>query len=89
MGDAEDKSTVDGVDHARRPGPRRALGDGGMASRCGRTNPQRPAVRFDHAAHVSTRQYARLVDEWVTGIGLRHEYYGTHSLRRTKASLIY
>jgi site-specific recombinase XerC len=29
------------------------------------------------------------VDEWVTGIGLRCEDYGTHSLRRTKASIIY
>jgi integrase len=45
--------------------------------------------RINHAAHISTRQYARLVDEWVTGIGLRLEDYGTHSLRRTKASLIY
>jgi integrase len=45
--------------------------------------------RTDHAAHISTRQYARLVDEWVTGIGLRREDYGTHSLRRTKASIIY
>jgi site-specific recombinase XerC len=45
--------------------------------------------RVDHAAHVSTRQYARLVDEWVTGIVLRREDYGTHSLRRTKASIIY
>jgi integrase len=45
--------------------------------------------RTDHAAHISTRQYARLVHEWVTGIGLRREDYGTHSLRRTKASLIY
>ena len=45
--------------------------------------------RIDHEAHISTRQYARLVDEWVTGIGLRAEDYGTHSLRRTKASLIY
>ena len=44
--------------------------------------------RMDHAAHISTRQYARLVDEWVTGIGLRRADYGTHSLRRTKASLI-
>jgi integrase len=43
----------------------------------------------DHAAQISTRQYARLVDEWVTGIGLRGEGYGTHSLRRTKASIIY
>lgn len=45
--------------------------------------------RIDHADHVSTRQYARLVDEWVTGIGLPRQDYGTHSLRRTKASIIY
>jgi integrase len=45
--------------------------------------------RVDHADHVSTRQYARLVDEWVTGIGLLRQDYGTHSLRRTKASIIY
>jgi site-specific recombinase XerC len=45
--------------------------------------------RVDHADHLSTRQYARLVDEWVTAIGLRREDYGTHSLRRTKASIIY
>jgi hypothetical protein len=38
---------------------------------------------------MSTRQYARLVDEWVTAIGLRPEEYGTHSLRRTQASMIY
>ena len=45
--------------------------------------------RVDHSNHMSTRQYARLVDEWVTAIGLRPEEYGTHSLRRTKASMIY
>jgi site-specific recombinase XerC len=45
--------------------------------------------RIDHTTHLSTRQYARLVDEWVTAIGLRKEDYGTHSLRRTKASIIY
>lgn len=45
--------------------------------------------RIDHSSHLSTRQYARLVDEWVTAIGLRKEDYGTHSLRRTKASIIY
>ncbi|RUU32415.1 tyrosine-type recombinase/integrase [Mesorhizobium sp. M6A.T.Ce.TU.016.01.1.1] len=45
--------------------------------------------RVDHAHHMSTRQYARLVDEWVRAIGLRPEEYGTHSLRRTKASMIY
>lgn len=45
--------------------------------------------RVDHAKHMSTRQYARLVDEWVTAIGLRSAEYGTHSLRRTKAAMIY
>ena len=45
--------------------------------------------RTDHADHLSTRQYARLVDEWVAGIGLHCEDYGTHSLRRTKAAQIY
>jgi len=45
--------------------------------------------RSNHARHISTRQYARLVGEWVTSIGLRHEEYGTHSLRRTKAAVIY
>lgn len=45
--------------------------------------------RADHTAHNSTRQYARLVDGRVTGVGLRPGDYGTHSLRRTRASLIY
>lgn len=45
--------------------------------------------RVDHSHHMSTRQYARLVDEWVAAIGLRSSDYGTHSLRRTKAAMIY
>ncbi len=45
--------------------------------------------RIDHSDHFSTRQCPRLVDEWVTAIGLRREDYGTHSLRRTKAAMIY
>lgn len=45
--------------------------------------------RVDHAGHLSTRQYARLVDEWLTAIGLRRAEYGTRSMRRTKASMIY
>lgn len=45
--------------------------------------------RIDPAENLSTRQYARLIDEWVTAIGLRREDYGTHSLRRTKAAMIY
>jgi len=39
--------------------------------------------------HLSTRQYARIVNGWVSEIGLDSSAYGTHSLRRTKPSLIY
>jgi integrase len=45
--------------------------------------------RIDHTGHISTRQYARLVDEWVAAIGLDPALFGSHSIRRTKASLIY
>lgn len=38
---------------------------------------------------LTTRQYARLVQEWVASIGLYPAKFGTHSLRRTKAVLIY
>jgi integrase len=38
---------------------------------------------------LTTRQYARLVGEWISGIGLERLKFGTHSLRRTKATLIY
>ena len=38
---------------------------------------------------MTTRQYARLVSEWIASIGLDARLYGTHSLRRTKATLIY
>ena len=45
--------------------------------------------RFHESPHLSTRQYARLVRDWVIMIGLEPSSYGTHSLRRTKAALIY
>jgi integrase len=38
---------------------------------------------------MTTRQYARLVSEWIANIGLDPHLFGTHSLRRTKATLIY
>lgn len=40
-------------------------------------------------SHLSTRQYARLVNKWLALIGLGQSLFGTHSLRRTKATLIY
>lgn len=38
---------------------------------------------------ITTRQYARLLAEWLIRTGLDPHVYGTHSLRRTKATLIY
>jgi integrase len=38
---------------------------------------------------MTTRQYARLLSKWLTSVGLDPHLYGTHSLRRTKATLIY
>ena len=38
---------------------------------------------------LSTRQYGRLVTKWVESVGLDPKLFGTHSLRRTKATLIY
>jgi integrase len=39
--------------------------------------------------HMTTRTYARLAAHWFSSIGLNPHFYGTHSLRRTKATLIY
>ena len=45
--------------------------------------------RIQSSTHISMRQYARLVKHWVKMIGLDPAIYGTHSMRRTKATLIY
>lgn len=45
--------------------------------------------RVDRTQPMTTRQYGRLVDAWIAAIGLAPSAYGTHSLRRTKAALIY
>ena len=45
--------------------------------------------RVASSPHVSTRQYARIVHRWVREAGLDSSAYGTHSMRRTKATLIY
>lgn len=41
------------------------------------------------SSHMTTRQYARLLSRWLADIGLDPHLFGTHSLRRTKATLIY
>jgi site-specific recombinase XerC len=45
--------------------------------------------RSKRGGHLTTRQYGRLVDEWVSMIGLDPGNYGTHSMRRTRVALIY
>ena len=48
-------------------------------------------MNIQHRAppHLGTRQYARILHGWVEEIGLDTTAYGTHSMRRTKAALIY
>ena len=45
--------------------------------------------RLLSSPHVSTRQYARIVHQWIAAAGLDSTAYGTHTMRRTKATLIY
>lgn len=45
--------------------------------------------RLHKSPHITTRQYARIVRYWVGSIGLDPASYGTHTMRRTKATLIY
>jgi integrase len=45
--------------------------------------------RQRESPHLSTRQYARIVKGWIALLGGDPQAYGTHSLRRTKATLIY
>ena len=45
--------------------------------------------RLHASPHLSTRQYARIMREWVICIGLEPSAYGTHSMRRTKVAQIY
>ena len=45
--------------------------------------------RVRSSPHIGTRQYARILEGWVEELGLDPAAYGTHSIRRTKATLIY
>lgn len=45
--------------------------------------------RVGNSPHLPTRQYARIVHHWAEAAGLDSSAYGTHSMRRTKATLIY
>jgi site-specific recombinase XerD len=46
-------------------------------------------TRLHDSPHLGTRQYARILGHWVDELGLDRADYGTHSMRRTKATLIY
>jgi integrase len=48
-----------------------------------------PSRQRQLSPHISTRQYARIVNRWVNSIGLDPTEYGTHTMRRTKVTLIY
>ena len=67
---------------------RRSLGDW-IRMRRGEPNGWLFPSRMVQGAHLSTRQYIRLVKRWIGLIGLEPASYGTHSLRRTKVSLLY
>jgi integrase len=45
--------------------------------------------RIHDSPHLGTRQYARILESWIEEIGLDPAAYGTHTMRRTKATLIY
>lgn len=45
--------------------------------------------RFHERLHISTRQYARIVRDWVSSIGFEVTAYDTNSMRRTKVTQIY
>jgi len=63
--------------------------DGYLRALRGKPNEFLFTSRRDKGHCMMTRQYARLVSEWIAGIGLEPKLFGTHSLRRTKATLIY
>ncbi len=60
-----------------------------LAQRGERDDPWLFPSRSLAGQHLQTRQYARLVDRWVALVGLDPRSYGTHSLRRTKVSMVY
>jgi site-specific recombinase XerC len=45
--------------------------------------------RLHDSPHLGTRQYARILEGWIQKLGLDPAAYGTHSMRRTKATFIY
>jgi len=67
---------------------RRSLSDW-LKLRCGHPDGWLFPSRMAQGAHISTRQYFRLLKGWVALIGLEPAAYGTHSLRRTKVAMLY
>ena len=80
---------------ARRSGQSSSRSPSRLVSHC-RVGFAAPRGQDDHSSpaacaspRTSTRQYARIVHRWVQAIGLNPAAYGTHTMRRTKAALIY
>ena len=67
---------------------RRSIG-GWLERRNGSSSEWLFPSRLHPGEHLSTRQYAQLLKQWVSIIGLEPSGYGTHSLRRTKVCLLY
>jgi site-specific recombinase XerD len=62
----------------------------GCKWKAGRANPHSSTLASTaDSPHLGTRQYARILEKWVEEMGLDPAAYGTHSMRRTKATLIY
>lgn len=80
----------------RSPAPTGSSPSGAkQAVRSRSKSPGRPAGRFQHgekqrntSRHILTRQYARPVEAWISSTGLPRSSCATHSMRRTKATLI-
>ncbi|WP_234194246.1 tyrosine-type recombinase/integrase [Pseudacidovorax sp. NFM-22] len=60
-----------------------------IKARCLRSEDFLFPSRLHRSPHLGTRQYARILHHWVERLGLDPADYGTHSIRRTKATLIY
>lgn len=84
----QDRRSEGAVQAQRHLDAARAPSDGGAGAGLKSENFLFPS-RLHNSPHLGTRQYARILEHWVEQLGLDPAAYGTHSMRRTKATLIY
>jgi integrase len=82
------QKTKQAVQFELTAGTRRSLADGIAAAALRHSDFLFPS-RITGSPHISTRQYARVVHQWFDEIGLDPTAYSTHTMRRTKSTLIY